>query len=114
MNHERLQELIEKFPSRRIAVLGDFFLDKYLDVDLPIDGKHFVAMTLDREPLEKGARVKHIAISATGEKIEEFVVDDVMLYASEKPLPPPASSVPELVSGPGWFDLFDGKSFENW
>lgn len=29
----RLQELVERFASARIAVLGDFFLDKYLDVD---------------------------------------------------------------------------------
>ena len=28
----RLQELIEHFPQSRIGVLGDFFLDKYLDV----------------------------------------------------------------------------------
>ncbi|MHB1001623.1 MAG: bifunctional heptose 7-phosphate kinase/heptose 1-phosphate adenyltransferase [Armatimonadota bacterium] len=33
MNSERLQELLSKFPSRRIAVLGDFFLDKYLEFD---------------------------------------------------------------------------------
>lgn len=33
MKPERLVALIEKFPSRRIVVLGDFFLDKYLDVD---------------------------------------------------------------------------------
>ena len=30
---ERLAELIDRFRSQRIAVLGDFFLDKYLDVD---------------------------------------------------------------------------------
>ncbi len=30
---QRLDELLARFPSRRIAVLGDFFLDKYLDVD---------------------------------------------------------------------------------
>jgi bifunctional ADP-heptose synthase (sugar kinase/adenylyltransferase) len=33
MSPDRLAELIEKFPRLRIAVLGDFFLDKYLDVD---------------------------------------------------------------------------------
>ncbi len=33
MKPERLQQLLEQFPSRRVAVLGDFFLDKYLDVD---------------------------------------------------------------------------------
>jgi len=30
---ERLAELVGRFPSQRIAVLGDFFLDKYLDVE---------------------------------------------------------------------------------
>jgi bifunctional ADP-heptose synthase (sugar kinase/adenylyltransferase) len=33
LSPDRLAELIEKFPRLRIAVLGDFFLDKYLDVD---------------------------------------------------------------------------------
>src|SRR5262245_21577042 len=33
MNADRLRELLDAFPARRIAVLGDFFLDKYLDVD---------------------------------------------------------------------------------
>lgn len=33
MTPERLQELLGRFPSRRIAVIGDFFLDKYLDTD---------------------------------------------------------------------------------
>jgi len=33
MDPERLGQLIAEFPSRRIAVVGDFFLDKYLDVD---------------------------------------------------------------------------------
>ena len=33
MTLERLAELIDRFPEQRIAVVGDFFLDKYLDVD---------------------------------------------------------------------------------
>ncbi|MFC1543129.1 bifunctional heptose 7-phosphate kinase/heptose 1-phosphate adenyltransferase [Candidatus Neomarinimicrobiota bacterium] len=33
MKPERLAVLIERFSSRRIVVLGDFFLDKYLHVD---------------------------------------------------------------------------------
>jgi len=32
MPPERLSELIARFPKSRIAVVGDFFLDKYLDV----------------------------------------------------------------------------------
>jgi bifunctional ADP-heptose synthase (sugar kinase/adenylyltransferase) len=30
---DRLRQIVERFPDCRIAVLGDFFLDKYLDVD---------------------------------------------------------------------------------
>ena len=30
---DRLRELVDRFATARIAVLGDFFLDKYLDVD---------------------------------------------------------------------------------
>ncbi len=33
LSHERLRELVERFPTARLAVVGDFFLDKYLDVD---------------------------------------------------------------------------------
>lgn len=33
MSPERLEELIARFSAARIAVLGDFFLDKYLDID---------------------------------------------------------------------------------
>jgi bifunctional ADP-heptose synthase (sugar kinase/adenylyltransferase) len=30
---QRLRHIVDRFPASRIAVLGDFFLDKYLDVD---------------------------------------------------------------------------------
>jgi bifunctional ADP-heptose synthase (sugar kinase/adenylyltransferase) len=33
VKRDRLEELLAKFPSRRVAVIGDFFLDKYLEVD---------------------------------------------------------------------------------
>jgi bifunctional ADP-heptose synthase (sugar kinase/adenylyltransferase) len=33
MEPARLQEIVRRFPSCRVAVLGDFFLDKYLDTD---------------------------------------------------------------------------------
>jgi rfaE bifunctional protein kinase chain/domain len=33
MTSARLREIVERFPRLRIAVIGDFFLDKYLDVD---------------------------------------------------------------------------------
>jgi len=33
MTSERLDEFLRRFPSLRIAVAGDYFLDKYLDID---------------------------------------------------------------------------------
>ncbi|HUQ70996.1 MAG TPA: PfkB family carbohydrate kinase [Planctomycetaceae bacterium] len=33
MTPERLQQLLDEFQQRRIAVVGDYFLDKYLEVD---------------------------------------------------------------------------------
>jgi len=33
MSPERLEGLVDRFGRQRIAVLGDFFLDKYLEVD---------------------------------------------------------------------------------
>ena len=33
MSSDRLRELVDRFPQARIAVIGDFFLDKYFDVD---------------------------------------------------------------------------------
>ena len=33
LSPQRLTELLDRFSAARIAVLGDFFLDKYLDVD---------------------------------------------------------------------------------
>jgi bifunctional ADP-heptose synthase (sugar kinase/adenylyltransferase) len=33
MDAARLEQIIRKFPECRVAVLGDFFLDKYLDTD---------------------------------------------------------------------------------
>lgn len=33
MTNDRLNDLIRRFPRLRIAVVGDFFLDKYLEVD---------------------------------------------------------------------------------
>ena len=33
MTPARLQEIVERFPGLRIGVIGDFFLDKYLEID---------------------------------------------------------------------------------
>ncbi len=37
LSHERLEQLVAQFPTRRIAVVGDFFLDKYLEIDTQLE-----------------------------------------------------------------------------
>ena len=51
MKRSRLEELTGRFPSCRIAVLGDFFLDQYLDVD----------PALEESSLETGKRAHQVA-----------------------------------------------------
>jgi len=37
MNRQRLEEILNRFPKLRIAVVGDFFLDKWLEIDRGLD-----------------------------------------------------------------------------
>jgi len=37
MERKRLKELLDKFPALRIAVVGDYFLDKWLEIDRSLD-----------------------------------------------------------------------------
>lgn len=37
MNRERLDEILFRYPSLRIAVVGDYFLDRYWDIDEQLD-----------------------------------------------------------------------------
>lgn len=50
MTLERLDEILERFASCRIAVVGDFFLDKYLEFD----------PTLDETSLETGKHARQV------------------------------------------------------
>ena len=51
MKSSRLEELTGRFPSCRVAVLGDFFLDQYLEVD----------PDLEERSLETGKRAHQVA-----------------------------------------------------
>ena len=37
MEHKRLKEILDNFPKLKIAVAGDFFLDKWLEIDRGLD-----------------------------------------------------------------------------
>lgn len=74
MNIDRLQRIVSRFPECRIAVLGDFFLDKYLDTDPELaeisveTGKtaHQV-VGVRRSPGAAGTIVNNLAALAAGE-----------------------------------------------
>lgn len=64
MNEARLQQLLDGFPQARIAVIGDFFLDKLLLVD----------RALDEPSLETGLA----AYQVTGKRISPGAAGTVM------------------------------------
>ncbi len=93
----------------------------WTDHDISVDRGRFFSTAgavrngaVERKPLQKGTVVSVLAFVATGKNPRELVVDDVKLYATGKPAAPPAPLLPELVSGPDWFDLFNGHSLDGW
>ncbi|MCS7239452.1 MAG: PfkB family carbohydrate kinase [Thermoguttaceae bacterium] len=52
---ERLEELLEKFPRARVAVVGDFFLDKYFEVDPGLEERSLET----GKPAHQVVRVRH-------------------------------------------------------
>ncbi|MFC1574008.1 bifunctional heptose 7-phosphate kinase/heptose 1-phosphate adenyltransferase [Candidatus Latescibacterota bacterium] len=70
---ERIEFLISEFSSRRIAVIGDFFLDKYLDVDpaiaetsLETEKTANQVISVRHSPGAAGNVVKNLASLGTG------------------------------------------------
>ena len=88
LNRERLEELLARFGMARIAVFGDFFLDKYLDVDPRLaetsveTGKRAnQVVSIRRSPGAAGTVVNNLAalgagtlhaVGATGDDGEAF------------------------------------------
>jgi len=94
MTQERLGELVSRFPRLRVAVLGDFFLDKYLDVDESIaetsveTGKtaHQV-VAVRHSPGAAGTVVSNLAALGTGTLYAiGFTGDDGESYELRKDL----------------------------
>jgi len=83
MTNERLRDLLDLFPARRIAVVGDFFIDKYLDTDpliaeLSVEtGKtaHQV-VTVRHSPGAAGTVVRNLAALGTGALYALGIVGD--------------------------------------
>jgi len=74
MTPDRFEQMVRRFPECRVAVLGDFFLDKYLDTDPELaeisveSGKtaHQV-VGIRRSPGAAGTIVNNLAALAAGE-----------------------------------------------
>jgi bifunctional ADP-heptose synthase (sugar kinase/adenylyltransferase) len=71
---QRLNELLSKFPQHRIAVLGDFFLDKYLEVSpelaepsLETGRVAHQVMAVRRSPGAAGTVVNNLAALGAGQ-----------------------------------------------
>ncbi|MBN1293548.1 MAG: carbohydrate kinase [Candidatus Latescibacteria bacterium] len=73
MTSQRLEAIISQFHTKRIAVIGDFFLDKYLDVDTSLEEKSLETekkahqvVCLRHSPGAAGNVVKNLAALGTG------------------------------------------------
>ena len=73
MTEDRLKEITDRFPEIHIAVIGDFFLDKYLDTDPRImehsveSGKNaHQVMAIRHSPGAAGTVVENLASLNTG------------------------------------------------
>lgn len=83
MDTERLEELLSKFSSRRIAVLGDFFLDRYLITDPELAEKSIETgktahqvVEIRNSPGAAGTIVNNLAALGAGELFAIGVIGD--------------------------------------
>jgi bifunctional ADP-heptose synthase (sugar kinase/adenylyltransferase) len=106
---DRLQELVRRFPKCRIAVLGDFFLDKYLDIDPLIaevsleTGKtaHQV-VSVRCSPGAAGTVVNNLAALGAGQlHLMGFTGDDGEGYELRRALQGLGCSIEGLLTLPG-------------
>ena len=109
MTPARLRELTDRFPSLRVAVIGDFFLDKYLDCDPSIaevsveSGKaaHQV-VRVRHSPGAAGTVVLNLAALETGKlHAVGFTGDDGEAYDLRNDLRALGCSTDLLLAEPG-------------
>jgi len=108
MTPERLAELVARFPKLRIAVIGDYFLDKYLDVDPALaetsieTGKTAHQVTSVRHsPGAAGTVVRNLAALGAGElHAVGFTGDDGEAYDLRKDLTALGCSIQHLACDP--------------
>jgi bifunctional ADP-heptose synthase (sugar kinase/adenylyltransferase) len=74
ISRDQLSDLLQRFPQRRVAVVGDFFLDKYLEVDpalaepsLETGRTAHQVVEVRRSPGAAGTVVNNLAALGAGE-----------------------------------------------
>ncbi len=111
MDAARLEQIIRRFPDCRVAVLGDFFLDKYLDTDPELaqvsveSGKtaHQV-VSIRTSPGAAGTIVNNLrALDAGGLYVLGITGDDGEGYELRKCLGRLGCGMEGLISVPGLF-----------
>jgi rfaE bifunctional protein kinase chain/domain len=108
MTPERLAEIIARFPQARIAVIGDFFLDKYLDIDPSLAEKSLETgktchqvVRIRHSPGAAGTVVSNLAALETGTlHAIGFTGDDGESYDMRKDLAAMRCSVAHLFCDP--------------
>jgi bifunctional ADP-heptose synthase (sugar kinase/adenylyltransferase) len=109
MSPERLAEITARFPSLRVAVLGDFFLDKYLDCDPRIAEKSVESgrvahqvVRVRHSPGAAGTVVQNLAALETGRvHAIGFTGDDGEAYDLRRDLQALGCSTDLLLTEPG-------------
>jgi len=93
MNSSRFEELIERFPQVKIAVLGDFFLDLYLHLDrslsefsLETHKEAFQAVDLRGQPGAAGVVTNNLAALGAHATAVGFIGDDGNGYTLQQAL----------------------------
>ena len=109
MSPARLQEILARFPHLRVAVIGDFFLDKYLDIDpslaevsLETGKTSHQVVTVRHSPGAAGTVVCNLAALKTGVlHAIGFTGDDGESYELRKDLLALGCSTDRLLYVPG-------------
>lgn len=110
MNSSRLEEILERFPQVKIAVLGDFFLDLYLHLDrslsefsLETHKEAFQAVDLRGQPGAAGVVTNNLTALGAQASAVGFIGDDGNGYTLQQALESRKTKTDYLVQAKGSF-----------
>ena len=111
MNTERLQEILNRFSQLRIVILGDFFLDRYLEIDPQLNeisietGKTAYQVVGKRpQPGAAGTVCNNLSDLGAGQMIAVTVIgDDGEGYELRNALEARRVDISQIIVSPGRF-----------